>query len=116
MTTFEFLKYDPTPKEEKYMGVACIRVNIDSSEFGRIILILRYKIQKAKNGGYFVASPSIKMDSDPDEHIYSAGSAWDSNFIKDEVDSLIRKNIKKYIEVDTKVEEPKNLVEQDLPF
>jgi len=102
MKTFEFLKFDETPKEKNYVGVATIRANLQSSEFGNVVLILRYKINKAKNGGYFPQSPSIKLDSDPGESAYCEGHQFDSVFLNKEVEALIRTNIKKFLNVDTK--------------
>jgi hypothetical protein len=83
----EFLSFDETP-EEKYLGVASIRF------FGRIIL--RYKVQKTKDGnGIFIAAPSFKKTDPSGEH-WCQWFMLDSMSQNESVTNLIKTKVKLY--------------------
>lgn len=90
MSNFEFIKYEPTPSE-KHMGVATVKL------YGKIIL--RYKIVPNKDGsGYFPCAASYKMPSAPGgQDIYVSAFMLDSNSEKEELENLIRANVKQFL-------------------
>lgn len=86
---FEFCDFTATPGE-KYLGIAKIKF------YGKIVL--RYKIVPKKDGsGYFPVPASIKMPSDDGVDNYVSCFTVDSNSDKEDIEELIRKNIRKYL-------------------
>lgn len=82
MSNFEFISYELTPKE-KYLGIATIKA------YGKIML--RYKIVNTKDGtGTFPAIASYKKDDES----YVNAFLIDSRCEEEEVQSLIKRNIK----------------------
>ena len=87
--TFEFLNYIPTPGE-KHIGIAKIKA------FGKIIL--RYKLVSRKDGqGFFPMPASYKMPSADGQDNYVSAFMLDSNSDKEDVEELIRLNVRKYM-------------------
>src|SRR5574337_1808869 len=88
MTSVQFINYTPTPGE-KHMGIATIKL------YNRIVL--RYKIVPNKDGsGYFPTSASYKIVDEQGERYVSA-FVIDSNSEKEEIEGIIRANVKKAI-------------------
>ncbi len=82
MNKFEFIKYEETPTE-KHMGIATVNL------YGKVIG--KYKIVRTKDGtNFFCASPSIKMLDKYDNVI-----TIDSSVDKQELDNLIKENVRK---------------------
>ena len=72
---------------EKYLGIASVKV------YGKVIL--RYKIvPTAKGCGYFPAAASYKANDDS----YTLAFLLDSRGDEEEIVSLIRHNVKPFIE------------------
>lgn len=89
MSQFEFIKYEATPSE-KHMGIATVKA------FGKIVL--RYKIVPNKDGsGFFPASASYKMPSNGGEDAYISSFLLDSRSDEEEMNALIRANVKNHI-------------------
>lgn len=81
MSNFKFISYEPTPSDEKQLGVVTIQA------YNK--LFLRYKMLKKKEGGgYFAIPASYKVGEE-----YLPAFVLDSNFEKDEIDRLIRQNV-----------------------
>lgn len=88
MGNIEFLNYIPTPNE-KHLGIATIRIDKR--------IILRYKIVPMKEGsGYFPTASSYKITEDGVDR-YIPAFILDSNFEKEEVESLIKSNVKRFM-------------------
>ncbi len=84
----EFVDFKPTPNE-KYVGIATI--NFDDK------IYLRFKVIPKKDAaGYFCAPSSLKA-SGPDGDEYLPCFVIDSNFIKERIDSEIRKNVMRFM-------------------
>lgn len=81
----EFLKYQSTPNE-KHIGLVCIRY------LGKILLW--FKIVPTKDGKFFVASHSFKVNQDGEEHYINCFTI-DSYSEKEAIDSFIRAELKK---------------------
>lgn len=82
MNSFEFIKYEPTP-EEKHLGVATVKL------YGKIIA--RFKIIPSKDGtSFFPVAPSIKLGE-----TYMSGFTLDSMSEKEELDAIIKVNVRK---------------------
>ena len=78
----EFIKYIPTPTA-KFLGIAEIMIE------GK--LVLRYKLAPGKDGkGIFIQPASYGIDS-PNGVEYKRCFEWDSNLLKDDIESMIRK-------------------------
>lgn len=78
----KFLKYEETPND-KSKGVATVVYNNN--------ILLRYKVMPGKDGkGIFIVPPSMKIN----EEFYDTFTI-DSNIAKEEIISIIRKNITK---------------------
>ena len=85
MQDFQFLKYQPTPNE-KHLGIATVKA------YGKIIL--RYKIIPTKDGSsFFPCAASYKMPDDS----YISAFILDSNSENEELTSLIKTHIKKFL-------------------
>jgi len=90
MSQFEFMKYEPTPSE-KHMGIATVK-----AFEGKITL--RYKIVPNKDGsGFFPASASYKMPQVSGEDVYIGAFLLDSRSDEEEMNALIRANVKKHL-------------------
>ena len=88
MTQFEFVKYEETPGE-KYLGIATVKA------YGKIIL--RYKIVQTKDGqGYFPAAASYKLPAVDGEDTYVSCFLIDSRSDEEELQRLIRTEVKRY--------------------
>ena len=89
MSQFEFIKYEATPGE-KHLGIATVKA------FGKIVL--RYKIVPNKDGsGFFPASASYKMPSNGGEDVYVGAFLLDSRSDEEEMNAMVRANVKKFI-------------------
>ena len=77
----KFISYTETPGE-KHLGVAAI--SWDDK------ILLRYKVQLGKNGGTYLSPPAFKIGDS-----YVGGFIIDSNIIVDEIEKVIKDNIKK---------------------
>lgn len=85
---FEFIEYVSTPNE-KHFGIVKVKA------YNKIVL--RYKIMPKKDGsGVFPVCASYKV-SDSEGDKYVSAFVIDSNSDKEEIESLIRQNVKKYI-------------------
>lgn len=90
MNQFEFVDYTSTPTEKHY-GIVRIKA------FNKIIL--RYKIMPKKDGsGYFPVCASYKIPIPGADDTYVSAFMLDSNSDKEELENLIRANVKKPIE------------------
>ncbi len=89
MSNFEFISYLSTP-QEKHLGIATVKM------YNKIIL--RYKIVLGKDGvTFFPASASYKI-SDQSGDRYISAFTLDSLSEKEEVEGLIRSNVKRQLE------------------
>ena len=113
--SFQFIRFDETPKE-KYLGVATVKVDDK--------YLVRLLVRKNPKGGYFIAPPSVKMDSEEGD-VYAESFMMDSNFQKEELHTLIRSNIRGFIgggsapapqPVPQQQAAPSALTDADLPF
>ena len=87
--SFEFLMYTPTPGE-KHLGIAKIKA------FGKIVL--RYKLVPRKDGqGFFPMPASYKMPSPDGQDVYVSAFMLDSNSDKEDLEELIRVNVRRYM-------------------
>jgi hypothetical protein len=78
---FEFIKYEPTPSE-KHLGIATIKL------YGK--LLARFKIVPTKDGSsFFPAAASYKVGDR-----YESSLILDSNSEKEELDALIKYQVK----------------------
>lgn len=113
---FEFMDYVATPAE-KHHGIVRIKA------FGKIVL--RYKIMPKKDGsGWFPICASYKIPG-PEGDSYVSAFVLDSNSDKEDVEALIRANVKRHIvsvhaplpelAAQSKVTDLENMVEE-LPF
>lgn len=95
MNNFEFISYVATP-DEKHLGIAIVKA------YGKMILC--FKVVPNKEGGsYFVASPSVKLkDVDTNQDYYKECILIDSRSEHDDLISMIKRNVKKYIESEKK--------------
>ncbi len=81
MNKFEFIRYEPTPGE-KHLGIVTMKL------YGK--MIARYKIVSTKDGqNFFPASASFKIGEQ-----YHHAIMLDSNSDKEELDYLIKANVK----------------------
>lgn len=88
MNKFEFIKYEPTPSE-KHLGIATVKL------YGKIIA--RFKIVNTKDGStFFPASPSLKLGES-----YVNAITLDSNSEKEELDAIIKSNVKAILNGET---------------
>ncbi len=88
MNKFEFIKYEPTP-QEKHLGIATVKI------FGKIIA--KFKIVPTKDGSsFFPASPSLKIGEG-----YVSAFTMDSVSEKEELDSLIKLNVRRCMSGET---------------
>ena len=70
---------------EKHLGIACIILD-DKFKF-------RYKVMQGKDGkGLFFLAPTFKVGEE-----YIHGFSFDSTFLKDKIEAVIRENIKKHL-------------------
>lgn len=88
MSNIEFLNYLPTPSE-KHLGIATVKM------YGKIIL--RYKIVPMKDGNGFFPTPASYKITDENGERYVPAFMLDSNFEKDELETLIKANIRRYM-------------------
>lgn len=95
MNKFEFVKYEATP-QEKHMGVATVKL------YGKILA--KFKIINTKDGSnFFPAAPSLKIDDK-----YVSALIMDSSTEKEELDILIKQNVRmKLAGITPPQEEPK---------
>jgi hypothetical protein len=85
---FEFCGFLPTPGE-KHIGIVKIKA------FNKIVL--RYKIIAKKDGnGYFPTAASYKVAMDGQD-TYVPAFILDSNSDKDDLENLIRTNLRKFL-------------------
>jgi hypothetical protein len=90
MNQFEFVKFEATPGE-KHLGIATVK-----AFEGKITL--RYKIVPNKDGsGFFPASASYKMPQVGGEDVYIGSFLLDSRSDEEEMNALIRANVKKHL-------------------
>lgn len=81
MNKFQFIKFEKTPNE-KHLGIATIKM------YDKIIA--RYKIVPTKDGSSFFPAPaSLKIDDK-----YFPAFSIDSSTEKDELDDMIKCNVK----------------------
>lgn len=90
MSQIEFLKYEPV-QGEKHFGIATVRL------YGKVVL--RYKIVPNRDGtGYFPCAASYKMPATADEaERFVPSFVIDSNYDKDEIETLIKARVKPYL-------------------
>ena len=90
MSSFQFLKYEPTPGE-KHLGIATIKA------YGK--LILRYKIVPNKDGGgWFPCEASYKMPSVAGQDVYAKAFMLDSTSENEELKNFIHAHVKSYMQ------------------
>lgn len=83
----EFIKYEATPKE-KHLGIATVKL------YGKILL--RFKIVPTKDGqGYFSTPAYIKTEREGEDK-FIASFVIDSRTEEDELNTLIRDEIRKF--------------------
>jgi hypothetical protein len=103
---FEFLDYLPTPGE-KHLGIARVKC------WGKIVL--RYKIVPKKDGGgVFPGCASYKV-VDGGEETYVPAFVLDSNSDREDVEALIRKGVRPYLNGGIQGEQSVHQ-EQSVPF
>lgn len=85
----EFVDFKPTPSEDKQHGVATV-IYDDK-------IMLRYKVQKGKDGKGFYLKPATHKVGDD----YIPSFVIDSNFATSAIDNCLRDNLKKYLDSET---------------
>lgn len=81
MSKFEFIRYEPV-QDEKHLGIATVKL------YDKIIA--KFKIVPNKDGNsFFPAAPSVKIGEK-----YSSAILLDSNFDKEELDTLIKECVR----------------------
>lgn len=124
----QFISFEETPKEQKVRGFATIKKTYPLNFKGvetQVIEYERYKLTNSDKGGYYVQACSIKRDSDPNEHIFISSNEYDSKFVKDTIEDIIRVGYKLHCAekeapkiqpiVDTKIQTA-NVEDVELPF
>ncbi len=97
----EVLGFSPTPKEQKTIGFCTLRITSlinFRKTLTRMVKIERFKLIRGDKGGQFVQSCSIKADSDPNENIFKKSNEFDSHFLGEEVENMIKTCYKEYLE------------------
>lgn len=98
MNKFEFLKYEETPNE-KHLGIATVNL------YGKVLG--KFKVVRTKDGAnFFCASPSVRSPSKADQ--YENVITIDSSTDKQELDNLIKDNVRRCMSPHTEVK-PSNL-------
>ncbi len=81
MSKFEFIKFEPTPTE-KHFGIATVKL------FDKVIA--KFKMINTKDGSaFFPAAPSLKLGES-----YVSAFMLDSQSEKEELDNLIKHNVR----------------------
>lgn len=94
----KFVDFKETPNE-KHIGIAT--VNFEDK------IYLRFKVMPRKDGpGYYCVTSAFKIS--PEEYIPSF--VIDSNYLKEQIELEIKKNVENYIIKKTSV------FDQDIPF
>ncbi len=84
MNQFEFIKFERTPSEDKYLGIAYVRA------WGKINL--RFKMQKNKDGtGYYVGMDAHKKPNQDGK--WEDSFLLESNGDKEELEDMIRQRV-----------------------
>lgn len=99
--SIEVIGFSPTPKEQKVIGYATLRITSLINFRGtltRMVKIERFKLTRGDKGGEFVQSCSIKADSAAHENVYEKSNEFDSNFLGKEVEKMIKQQYKNYLE------------------
>lgn len=100
MNQFEFIKFERTPSEEKYLGIAYVKA------WGKINL--RFKMQKNKEGpGYYVSPDAHKKPNQ--EGKWEDSFLLESNGDKEELEDMIRQRVNQILA------QPQILPNQQLP-
>lgn len=91
MSNIEFVKYIPTPWDEKNMGVAVIRIDQQHEQC--------WKIMKSEDGsGFYVMIPSVKVNNTPDtKQNWRPAFSLSNRFLEDDIKELIRAKVSEIV-------------------